>query len=1832
MNKSNIHLKSALRSVLLVLLLSAVGMTKMYASYDFSAVCETGQTLYYTITDAENHYVKLTYPGTDFNNGWYGFTKPAGDLVLPESVQYDGLTYSVTSIGDHVFSYCSGLTSIEIPSSVTSIENYTFSSCSGLTSIEIPNSVTSIGTMAFNRCSGLISIEIPNSVTSIGNSAFFLCSSLTSIEIPNLLTSIGSGVFMDCSSLTSIEIPNSVTSIGNSAFSGCSGLTSIVIPNTVTSIGSSAFYGCSHLTSIEIPSSLTIIENSTFSGCRSLTSVEIPNSVTLIGNSAFRGCSGLTSLTFGNSVTSIGNDVFESCYGLNAVYYTGDLHQWCNIQFGNTSSNPLYNAHDLVINNVLVTDLVIPETVTEIKPYAFCGATCLTSLAISNSVTSIGNNAFSYCSGLTMIEIPNSVTSIGNNAFSYCSGLTMIEIPNSVTSIGDYAFSSCSGLTSIEIPNSVTSIGNSAFSSCSGLTSIEIPNSITSIGSSAFSNCSGLTEVHYLGDIVEWCSIQFGNSYSNPLNNAHNLFINNALVTDLVIPETVTEIKPYAFYGATCLATLTISNSVTSIDSYAFYGCSGLTSLTFGNSVTSIGDGAFYNCYDIISITSFAETPPSLNTSSSLTFYDVSKTIPFCVPCGSEDEYASLSWGGFSNFYGMCGGTVTVTANPEEGIVTGDGTFEAGQTCTVTATAMEGYAFAKWTLNGVMISNCSEFTFYVSGDMTLMAHFVPNGNIVFADPIVKSICVSNWDINGDDELSYSEAASVLSLLSLEHRFAFNLEITSFGELQYFIGLNSIGASAFNGCSGLTFVVLPNSITSIDRYAFKNCSGLRGNLTIPNSVTSIGYQAFMGCSGLRGNLTIPNSVTSIGSYAFEDCIGLTSLTIGNSVTSIGNEAFYDCIGLTSLTVLAETPPTINNSSFYNCPKSIPVYVPCGSVEAYTVPHWGGFNNVFGLCGGTVTVAANPVEGGTVTGGGIVEADESCTVMANANEGYAFAKWTWNGIIVSTDAEYTFYVPSDMDLVAHFVPDGNITFVDATVKAICVAHWDTNGDGELSYAEAAVVTSLQEVHNYYSYFSNTEITSFNELQYFIGLTSIGNEAFYGCSGITSIIIPSSVTSIGSSAFSSSSNLTSMTVLADNPPTLGYDVFYSVNKGIPVYVPCGSVEAYTATHWGGFNNIVGFCGGTVSVAANPEEGGMVTGGGIIGADECCTVTAYANEGYAFSKWTWNGTMVSADAEYTFYVPNDMDLIAHFVPDGNITFADANVKAICIAHWDINGDGEMSYAEADVVMSLGEVFRSDTLISSFNELQYFIGLTSISNYAFSNCSSLTSIEIPNSVTSIGHHAFSGCTGLTSIEIPNSVTSLNGSAFSYCTGLTSIDIPNSVTSIGNNVFEYCSGLTSIEIPNSLTSIGSNVFSYCTGLTSIEIPNSVTSIGNYAFSGCTGLTSIEIPNSVTSISSTVFQYCSGLEQIIVDEGNTVYDSRENCNAIINTSTNALVVGCKNTVILNSVTSIGNYAFSYCTGLTSIEIPNSVTSIGNYAFSGCTGLTSIEIPNSVTSIGNYVFYYCTGLTTIEIPNSVISIEVWTFANCTGLTSIEIPNSVTSIGGYAFYNCESLESVIMLSQSVPSLGYSTFPSTNANYFIYVPYASLNDYKTATNWSNYEPRILPMAYATVPGYGVGNDKWVFIASPLSEDVIPTTIDNMLLGTNYDLYQFDQSATEEEWQNYKVDSFNLVNGQGYVYANEVEVNIIFKGVFNEDETKVVNLDYDAEKANPGWNLVGNPFPVDAYIDRPYYVMNEDGTAINPIAVPASTPIPPCVGVLVKANGTGESVTFSKIAPETKK
>ena len=392
---------------------------------------------------------------------------------------------------------------------------------------------------------------------------------------------------------------------------------------------------------------------------------------------------------------------------------------------------------------------------------------------------------------------------------------------------------------------------------------------------------------------------------------------------------------------------------------------------------------------------------------------------------------------------------------------------------------------------------------------------------------------------------------------------------------------------------------------------------------------------------------------------------------------------------------------------------------------------------------------------------------------------------------------------------------------------------------------------------------------------------------------------------------------------------------------------------------------------------------------------------------------------------------------------------------------------------------------------------VTSIGVSAFSGCSSLTSITIPNSVTSIGNWAFSGCSSLTSITIPNSVTAIGNYAFSSCSSLTSIELPTSVTSIGSYAFYGCSSLTSLEVPNSVTSIGSGAFYGCSGLTSVELPNSVTSIGSGAFSGCSGLTSIEIPSSVTSIDDTAFFNCSSLDIV------TIY-SKKVCrkfwggynDSVTNPSTliikdsvtyidhNAFY-GCSSLTsitIPNSVTSIGNYAFYGCSSLTSVTLPNTLYYLGNNAFCncssllsvempkylskindsvfrGCSSLTSIEIPNNVTKIGDYAFRGCSSLTNIVIPNSVTSIGIRTFANCSGLTSMKISSPLSFIGDHAFQQCNNLDTIICTRMTPPVISNtSVFDELPTNAILLVPCDAINNYKSEATWQRFQNAIYP------------------------------------------------------------------------------------------------------------------------------------------------------------------------------
>ena len=576
----------------------------------------------------------------------------------------------------------------------------------------------------------------------------------------------------------------------------------------------------------------------------------------------------------------------------------------------------------------------------------------------------------------------------------------------------------------------------------------------------------------------------------------------------------------------------------------------------------------------------------------------------------------------------------------------------------------------------------------------------------------------------------------------------------------------------------------------------------------------------------------------------------------------------------------------------------------------------------------------------------------------------------------------------------------------------------------------------------------------------VTSIGNNAFRDCTHIKRIVIPDSVTIIGYGAFGGCTKLTSITI-GSGVKTISRS-FYG----------CDNLERVDITNIASWCNIefsssfddsnplskakhLYLNGVEVTDLIIPEDVSIISDIAFLNCESIVGLTLHDNIEIGQNSFSGCSIKKLNFLEGTKTIDSGMVLCKDVLTEINIPNAVMTIESDALSN--------CTSLESIVVGANNPIYHSSgNCLIETNSKTLILGcknsvipidcsITSIGDYAFYNCTGLTSVIIPDSVTSIGRYAFKSCTGLRSITIGNSVKSIDFNAFNGCTGLTSVIIPDSVTSIGDSAFGGCSSLQEITLPfigcerytstdnkfqypfgrifgeskylggikteqyryhrnspspifdtyyipaslKKVTVTGCDYIQYgafynCTRLKSITIGNSVKSIGNSAFYNCTGLTSIIIPDSVTSIGGYAFNSCTGLKSITIG---------------------------------NSVKSIGDSAFHNCTGLTSIIIPDSVTSIGGSAFNSCTGLTSIIIPDSVTSIGDYAFYNCTGLTSIKIPDSVTSIRVGAFKSCTGLTSIKIGNSVKSIGDSAFYDCNYL-STITIPKRVTSIGYNAF----------------------------------------------------------------------------------------------------------------------------------------------------------------------------------------------------------------
>ena len=538
------------------------------------------------------------------------------------------------------------------------------------------------------------------------------------------------------------------------------------------------------------------------------------------------------------------------------------------------------------------------------------------------------------------------------------------------------------------------------------------------------------------------------------------------------------------------------------------------------------------------------------------------------------------------------------------------------------------------------------------------------------------------------------------------------------------------------------------------------------------------------------------------------------------------------------------------------------------------------------------------------------------------GYYHINWGWGGYC---DANFLLsdLTPSgsgigsdgggfnaDQGAIIGAKPDGNLSpddspmfFSDAAVKAICVGKWDTNGDGELSYQEAKAVTAIGS-----EFKGSTAITSFEELRYFKNLKIIGTEAFAGCIQLTSIVIPEQVGVVGASLFAGCAALEKVEVVSENQ---AFDSRNGCNAIVRKADNCLVAGCKTtvipadvaALGEGAFMQL------PLTAVSIPKSVASYGKKVFYGCDDIETVMVGAKTPAALTAdvftCTSRATLIVRTGTLAAYEKANVwknflkriEISSSTLP---IQFADSQVKELCVANWDQDGDKELSYAEAAAVTDLGEVFKNNTNIQSFDELQYFTGLTAI---------------------------------------------------------------------GDSAFYYCSRLTSAVLPETVTAIGASAFQYCFYLSSIRLSENLENIASDAFWNCVRLTSIRIPAKVSSIGDTVFGYCTQLTDVSVDPANTVFDSREGCNAIVETSTNTLYQAFVSTRIPSTVTTIGRFAYSYVAGLTELRIPSNVTALAGVSVFSCGDLRSVVLPAELTTIGHQSFDYCDSLKTVKVGMTV-----------------------------------------------------------------------------------------------------------------------------------------------------------------------------------------------------------------------------------------------------------------------
>ena len=949
-------------------------------AFDFYAVCSTGQTLYYTITNPSLHYVEVSCPG---NYSWDGYTKPTGHLSIPSSVSHSGMTYSVKAVGNYAFYDCGGITELTLPNSIVSIGTYAFF-LNSLSSLTIPSSVTRIDQGAFASWY-LTNIVFPNSLVEVGEDAFGNDDNTPWYQNqPDGLVYTGSVLYCykgTMPSNTNISIQSGTKGIAAAAFQTCSNMTSITFPNTLQCIGRNAFNACTGLTTVTIPSSVTKINEGAFSNCGYLTTVNYnaQNCYTQSNMTyywPFYGCYSFSTLNIGNGVQRIPANLFRNCDHLTGT-------------------------------------LTLPSSIKRVGDNAFSGCSSFSgNLTIPSSMDTLGFWCFQGCSGITSItyNATNCYNEISNYPFTSCSSVSSITIGSNVQTIPDCIFGGCSSISgSLVIPNSVTSIGTFAFYNCSGITSVSLGTGLSQIGQNAFSGTTGLQSI----TLNSTCCHAEG-SWVFTGQQIHSLTIGNNVQ---FIPE------GFLYNCPALTSQITLPNSLTAIGSMTFYSCGITGTLTIPQSVTSIGNGAFTLCSGLSQIQALPTTPPQCGETGFYGCYNK----PLIVPCGCVSAYQNASlWSYFTNIQEGSGCThqISVSANPSNGgSVSGGGIYNSGANCTVTATPNSNYSFVNWTENGTPVSSNASYSFVVNDDRTLTANFQyqqpstytitvsanpNNGGTVSGGGIYQQGQQCTVSATANSNYTFVNWTENGTQVSTNPTYSFTVNgnrtlVAHFQNIpnQYTISLSANptnGGTVSGGgtySQGQTCTVTANANPS---YSFVNWTE-NGTQVSTNSTYSF---------------TVTGNRTLVANFSYSPTGYVINATAEPSYGGLVSGAGTYNQGQTC-TLIATPNPNYDFANWTesgNVVSTTPTYSFTVNGNRTLVAHFE--SQVY-----TINVSSIPSDGGTIYGGGVYSAGITCHLIAVPNNNYSFLNWTENGVVVSSDSDYSFVVTGNRTLVANFV---------------------------------------------------------------------------------------------------------------------------------------------------------------------------------------------------------------------------------------------------------------------------------------------------------------------------------------------------------------------------------------------------------------------------------------------------------------------------------------------------------------------------------------------------------------------------------------------------------------------------------------------------------------------------------------------------------------------------------------------------------------------------------------------------------------------------------------------